>query len=87
MNCEIESKLQELIVSSGEDVDFKKINEDTDLVRDFNFDSINLIQLVVNIEKTFNIEINDEDLAIEKISQYKGLVMMLEDKLSEQMYS
>lgn len=83
MNCEIESKLQELIVSSGEDVDFKKINEDTDLVRDFNFDSINLIQLVVNIEKTFNIEINDEDLAIEKISQYKELVMMLEVKLSE----
>lgn len=83
MNCEIESKLQELIVSNGEDVDYKKINEDTDLVRDFNFDSINLIQLVVNIEKTFNIEINDEDLAIEKISQYKELVLMLDNKLSE----
>lgn len=82
MNCEIESKLQELIVSSGEDVDFKKINEDTNLIRDFSFDSIKLIQLVVNIEKTFNIEINDEDLAIEKISQYKKLVMMLEEKLS-----
>lgn len=83
MNCEIESKLQELIVSSGEDVDFNKINEDTDLVRDFNFDSISLIQLVVNIEKTFNIEINDEDLLIEKLSQYRELVMMLEEKLSE----
>lgn len=83
MNCEIESKLQELIVSSGEDVDFNKINEDTDLVRDFNFDSISLIQLVVNIEKTFNIEINDEDLVIEKLSQYRELVMMLEEKLSE----
>ncbi len=83
MNCVIESKLQELIVSSGQDVDLKKINEDTDLVRDFNFDSINLIQLVVDIENTFNIEINDEDLAIEKISQYRKLVMMLEDKLSE----
>jgi acyl carrier protein len=83
VNCVIESKLQELIVSSGQDVDLKKINEDTDLVRDFNFDSINLIQLVVDIENTFNIEINDEDLAIEKISQYRKLVMMLEDKLSE----
>lgn len=82
MNCEIESKLQELIVSNGEDIDYKKINIDTDLVRDFNFDSINLIQLVVNIEKTFNIEINDEDLVIEKISQYKELVMMLAKQLS-----
>lgn len=82
MICEFENKLKELIISSGEDIDINDINETTDLVRDFNFNSISLIQLVVNIESAFNIEIDDENLLFEKLSPYKGLINIIKEKLN-----
>ena len=84
MSFEFENHLKELIVSSGEDIDINDINENTDLVRDFNYNSIKIIQLVVEIERDFDIEIDDENLLLEKLSPYKGLVKILEAKLGGQ---
>jgi acyl carrier protein len=79
-----ENKLRELIVSCGDGVELEKINEETDIVRDFGFNSINIIQLVVEMESTFDIEVDDENLLQEKLSPYKSLVEMLRAKLSEE---
>ena len=57
MICEIEYRLKEIIVSSGEDIKFSDINENTDLIGDYNFTSINFIQLIVKIENVFDINI------------------------------
>ena len=81
MIYEFENHLKELIISCGEDILINDINENTDLVRDFNFNSISLIQLVVNIESAFNIEIDDENLLFERLSPYKGLVKIIENSI------
>lgn len=86
MSCLFESKLKEAIVSCMDDIKIDMIDENTDLVRDFNFDSINIVELVVAIENNFDIEIDDENLLIEKLSPYKELVEMLKVKLGENTY-
>lgn len=84
MAYKFEKKLKESIVSCGDNVDIDAINGDTDLIRDFNFKSINFIQLVVQLESDFDIEIDDEDLLLEKLSPYKGLVKILKANLDEE---
>lgn len=80
-----EDKLKEIIVSCSNDklIKSQKINTDTDLIRDYNFNSINIITLVVEIERNFDIEIDDEDLLLDRISSYVGLVDILKSKLGE----
>lgn len=83
MKYKFEEKLRNIIVSCCDSIDVKQINDDTDLVQDFEFDSINIIQLVVKLETEFDIEIDDDDLILEKLSLYKGLAEIIEKKISE----
>jgi acyl carrier protein len=83
MAFKFEEKLKEVISICCNDINIENINEDTDLVNDCNFTSINIVQLVVELENTFNIEIDDENLSIEKLASYKSLVEILHLKLSE----
>lgn len=83
MICEIENRLKDIIVSCVEDINFSDINENTDLVRDYNFNSINIIHLVVEIEHAFDIEIDDEDLLLEKLSPFINLIKILRKKLDK----
>lgn len=46
------------------------LNDETDLIEDLYFDSINIISLIVSIEKEFSIEIPDEFLVLEKLRSY-----------------
>jgi len=84
MVYKFEEKLKEIIVSCGDGVNIDAINEGSDLVRDFNFNSINVIQLVVQLESEFYIEIDDENLLLEKLSPYNGLIEILKAKLNEE---
>lgn len=83
MKYKFEEQLRNIIVSCCDSIDVKQINDDTDLVQDFEFDSINIIQLVVKLETEFDIEIGDDDLILEKLSLYKGLVEIIEKKISK----
>lgn len=83
MNLDFEDKLKEVIKACGDNVDISSINDDTDLVRDFGFDSINIVQLVVEMESTFDIEVDDDDLMLEKLSLYRGLIEILKVKFRE----
>lgn len=57
---------------------FKEIN----LITDLDFDSIKLIELIVILENEFEIEITDEYLDLNIISDFQKLVNLIE-KLSE----
>ena len=81
MSHKFEGKLKKIINFCGDSVDIDQINEETDLVRDFAFNSISIIQLIVQIENEFDIEIDDEYLLQEKLSPYKSLVEILKNKL------
>ena len=82
---EIEKKLINIIKHCDDSVDTKEINNKTDLVNDLGFDSISIIQLVVELENEFDIEINDEYLLIEYLSPFKSLIEIINNSINAKM--
>lgn len=60
-----------------------KLNENTNLIDEFSFDSIMLIQMIANIEKEFDIEFDSDELEIEKIGVFGSLVQLAEETVSK----
>lgn len=81
MDDKLEVKLKEIITLCDVSIDKESLNESTDLVRDFGFNSVNIIQLLVVLESEFNIQIDDGDIVFEKLSTYKGLLDILNAKV------
>lgn len=84
---DINEILKEIIVSiASQYVDKEDINEETVLTTDLGFDSVQVITLIVELESAFKIEIDDNDLEIEKLSVYKKLYQMVENKVTKNLY-
>lgn len=77
-----EQKLTDIIITYSGKNNLKEINDNTNLILDLEYDSINLIQMIIEIEKEFNIEFEDEDFILEKISNYSVLKKSILRKLS-----
>ena len=59
-------------------VPVKEINIDTHLINDLNADSLDSIEIVVECEKEFDIEIDDDDLDnIQTVKDFVNLVQEL----------
>jgi acyl carrier protein len=72
---EVTSKVKEIIsgvLEQGENVE--NINDDTNLLTDYGFDSIMLVELISEIEDSFDIMFSDEDMDIEKLYSFGGLI-------------
>lgn len=67
------------ILSNQFDVDESELNEDTRLDDDLGADSLDVVDLMMSLEDTFDVEIQDED--IEKIRTIGDLVTYIEDNL------
>lgn len=67
------------ILSNQFDVDETELNEDTRLDDDLGADSLDVVDLMMSLEDTFDVEIQDED--IEKIRTIGDLVTYIEDNL------
>lgn len=79
---EIKEKLKKIIVDIAPIVvEISEINDNTVLTKDLGFDSVQIISLIVEIESQFDIEIEDEDLDIEKLTVLKTLTDMVVNKL------
>ncbi len=79
---ENEKKLKRMIISKTEgEYNFQDINNKTNLIDDLGFDSIKMLQLILDLEREFMIEIDDEDLDFQILSIYKNLSEMIERKL------
>lgn len=74
-----EHKLKKIIIANSTSENIKETDIDfhTDLIEDYGFSSISIIQLVVEIENEFNIEFEDDDLLMELLSPYKSLVEIM----------
>jgi len=80
----IEQKLKTIILKNASlDYIENDITDNSDLVEDLKFDSIRIIQLIVDIESEFKIQIEDDFLLIELISNYKSLKTHVINMLSE----
>lgn len=83
MVFEFEKKLKEIIASVEEGIEVEDINENTDLEKDFGFSSIDIIQLIIMIEEELDCIFEDNELVIDKVTNYKNLVEIINTKIGE----
>ena len=58
---------------------FDNLNENTDFINDLQINSANLVDVILDIEEVFNIEIDNE--AMEKMLDVKSALSIIENKL------
>ncbi|MGX7149748.1 acyl carrier protein [Enterococcus ureasiticus] len=72
-----------LILIINELKDYKNLDVDTDIVDDLNFDSLEIINLLVIVEDKFDMEFDGDDMVLENvrtIGLLSGLVIKQLDK-------
>jgi acyl carrier protein len=75
---EIESKVKNVLVESL-DVEEEKITMDSNLIDDLDIDSLELVDLTMEFENEFDIEIEDDQ--VEKIKTVGDIVNLIKEKL------
>lgn len=84
MNQENQNKLLEIVKkSAGKDVSKVEFTESTLLTKHLGYDSIKVVQLIVDIEETFGIAIEDDDLDFDVLLKYGSLQAFIAERLAE----
>jgi len=78
--AELEEKIIKLVAIQIS-IDFFEISMDSNLTQDLGFDSLDLVEMVMNLENEFNINIKDEEA--EMLITVQQLVDYIEKKISE----
>ena len=60
---------------------YDNLNEDTDFITDLNINSANLVDIILDIEEEFGIDIDNESM--EKMINVKSTMEIIETKLSQ----
>lgn len=80
---ECDKKLRDILEKMVEDESLKKAireKEEIDLFKDLEFDSLQIMIFLTNVEEKFNIDLIGEDNVMEIINSYRGLVDWLSEK-------
>ena len=67
------------ILSEQLEIEEDKITIDSDLVEDLKADSLDIVELIMDLEQEFDLEIPDEDLP--KVTTVRDVVEYIEGKL------
>ncbi|MBG9799406.1 phosphopantetheine-binding protein [Brevibacillus laterosporus] len=77
----IKNDLAEIIKSHyGQEIDPNSIPDDLDIIKQYNLDSIVIMELLVQIEKRFDIQIADEELSSELVRTIHKVVAYIQSK-------
>lgn len=68
-------------ISETLDIDIDEIQLKDNLREDYDLDSLDLVDLVMNLEDEFDLEVDDEDF--EEIDTIESVVDYIEEKLEE----
>ncbi len=60
---------------------FKNLNEDTDFIKDLEINSANLVDIILDVEDEFNIEIDNDSM--EKMLSVKATIKVIQTKIKE----
>ncbi|MDY6328695.1 MAG: phosphopantetheine-binding protein [Lachnospiraceae bacterium] len=80
---ECDKKLRDILEKMVEDEALKKVireKEEIDLFKDLEFDSLQIMIFLTNVEEKFNIDLIGEDNVMEIINSYSGLLDWLSEK-------
>lgn len=79
---ELINLLQKIIKPYVQDQEaFKNFSEETDFINDLKINSANLVDVILDLEDEFDIEIDDESM--EKMLSVKAAIDIIETKLDE----
>ena len=62
------------------DEGFANLSEDTDFINDLNINSANLVDVILDVEEVFDIEIDADSM--EKMRDVKSALAVIEEKLA-----
>lgn len=74
----IEDKVRK-VISEKLGVDISEVVPEASLIDDLGADSLDIVELVMSMEETFDLDIPDEEA--EKLVKVKDVIKYLEDKL------
>ncbi|MFD2529851.1 MULTISPECIES: acyl carrier protein [Polaribacter] len=78
---EIISKLTVIVKPYVQNEDgFKNISENTDFINDLEINSANLVDIILDVEDEFNIEIDNDSM--EKMLSVKATVAIIQEKIN-----
>lgn len=83
MKYYFEEQLKRIIASCGKDIEIECIDTNVNLIDDLGFDSVGIVNLIIELECEFDIEIDDQYLVLEKLSTYTGLIEIVHEKLGD----
>ena len=72
MNEEMITKVKEILAQYLENESVKQMKEEDSLL-DYGLNSVNFIKAIVQLEETFDMEFDDDDLDIDKLGTLKSL--------------
>lgn len=76
------TKLKEIVKPYVKDAPaLENLTEDTDFINDLNINSANLVDVILDVEEVFDIEIDNESM--EKMRDVKSALAVIEGKLAE----
>lgn len=77
----IYNKLQPIVeMYVPEDVDVTSITQDSNLINDLNINSVHLVDIVLDVEDAFDIELDNED--IESLQTVNDAISIIKSKLN-----
>jgi len=81
---EIEVRLKKVIVkNSRKEILDNEIADNSSLTADFGVDSLQMIEMIVDIESEFDITIDDEDTEMDVLTKYGPLKELIIKKISQ----
>ena len=83
-SMDIREKVFEIIRRNASNLETNNLimNDESRLIEDLNYDSVDMINLVMDIEGEFNIEFDDMELLIENMNCVQNLVKIVMCRLS-----
>ena len=79
---ELIAKLKTIVKPYIQDEEaFANLNENTDFINDLKINSANLVDVILDVEDEFDIEIDNDSM--EKMLSVKAAIEIIESKLSE----
>ena len=75
----LEKRLRQIIIKNATiSITEDDINDETDLINDLGFDSVQIMNFIIEIENEYGFEFEDDYLSLEVLGKYKNLKKVVE---------